>query len=139
MICIKSRKMAPTHYPPTGLAAGAGAGRELRPTSNPSVRQVLAGFIATPIVGEARPCALAVEMQLVITDDGPCLRTRASWRLDQVHWAYTTPKRPYAEFFNERGLFAADAAWRVQDKPSANDAVYKRARQEASQRWWHHL
>jgi hypothetical protein len=59
--------------------------------------------------------------------------------MDQVLWTYAAPKRPYAEFFNARGLFAADAAWRVEDKPSADGTVYKQARQEASQRWWHWL
>jgi hypothetical protein len=78
-------------------------------------------------------------MQLVITDEGPRLRTRVSRRSDQFHWIYAAPKRPYAEFFNERRLFAAGAAWCVEDKPAADDAVYKRARQEASQRWWHRL
>jgi hypothetical protein len=103
------------------------------------VRQVLAGFIATPIVGKAKPSALPVEMQLVITDDGPRVRSRAPWQLGQNHWTYTAPKRAYAAFFNERKLFAAHTAWRIEDKPTADDAVYRRARQEASQRWWHRL
>jgi hypothetical protein len=84
----------------------------VQPISEPLVRQVLAGFVATPIVGKAKPKALPVEMQLVITDEGPRLRTRVSRRSDQFHWIYAAPKRPYAEFFNERRLFAAGAAWK---------------------------
>lgn len=111
----------------------------MQPISEPSVRQVLAGFIATPIVGKSKQNALPVEMQLVMTNEGPRLRTRVSRRSDLAHWTYTAHKRPYAEFFNKRKLYVADAAWRIEDKPTADDAVYKRARQEASQRWWHRL
>jgi hypothetical protein len=100
---------------------------------------VLVGFIATPILGKSKPNAQAVEMQLVITDDGPRLRKRVSRRSDQIHWVYTESKRPYAKFFNERRLFEADAGWRIEDKPTADESVCKRARQEASQRWWHRL
>jgi hypothetical protein len=78
-------------------------------------------------------------MQLVITDDGPRVRTRVAGRSDQIHSTYAAPKRPYVAFFNERRLFAVGAAWCLEDKPAADDAVYKRARQEASQRWWHRL
>jgi hypothetical protein len=111
----------------------------VQPISEPLVRQVLAGFIATPIVGKSKPSALPVEMQLVMTDEGPRLRARVSRGSDQVRWTYTAHNRPYAEFFKKRKLYVADVAWRIEDKPSADADVYKRARQEASQRWWHRL